>query len=424
MKKAILKSGLLALLLFAVFFYGAYSAKQENVLYRGLKHLYTLSGKLFSDDDEQTGLWNVARSTNNKKLSDEQQKAVSQLSSLPYFSGTNAAPDVANITTYKKDKAYHGVNLVVSGHAPEAVLNDMKGNGIHQWKYDFDDVWPGPLEFNEWEVHKTFWRRAHLFENGDLLAIFEGIGMIKLDEESNLLWENKCRAHHDLFVTDAGDIYTLGRYWIKEHEKLELEGPVLEDFVVILNSQGEMIKKVSLLDAFLNSDYASLLVNMKRKGDIFHTNTIEVLDGRLADTYPMFEKGSGMWLLQHQPTLLENGHVLLFDNLGNDLKSKVIEFNPLSKEVVWSYRGSETAPFFSKTLGSCQRLPNGNTLITESNNGRAFEVTPQKEIVWEFFNPHRAGEKDELIATLFEVVRLEENYLSDTDITTFELKTD
>ena len=44
--------------------------------------------------------------------------------------------------------------------------------------------------------------------------------------------------------------------------------------------------------------------------------------------------------------------------------------------------------------------------MTESDNGRAFEVAPDQEIVWEFYNPYRAGDADEYIATLFEVVRL------------------
>jgi hypothetical protein len=52
------------------------------------------------------------------------------------------------------------------------------------------------------------------------------------------------------------------------------------------------------------------------------------------------------------------------------------------------------------------RLPNGNTLVSESDSGRAFELTPEKEIVWEYLNPQRAGPNRELIATLFEVVRL------------------
>ncbi|HSN89535.1 MAG TPA: hypothetical protein VL025_22425, partial [Thermoanaerobaculia bacterium] len=51
-------------------------------------------------------------------------------------------------------------------------------------------------------------------------------------------------------------------------------------------------------------------------------------------------------------------------------------------------------------------LPNGNTLLTESENGRAIEVTPEGRIVWELYNPHRAGESNELVAVLFEVVRL------------------
>ena len=34
-----------------------------------------------------------------------------------------------------------------------------------------------------------------------------------------------------------------------------------------------------------------------------------------------------------------------------------------------------------------QRLANGNTLITESERGRVFEVTADKEIVWRFVNP-------------------------------------
>jgi hypothetical protein len=57
-------------------------------------------------------------------------------------------------------------------------------------------------------------------------------------------------------------------------------------------------------------------------------------------------------------------------------------------------------------IGSCHRLPGGNTLIVESMQGRAFEVTPDGEIVWEYFNPYRAGENNELIASLYDVVRV------------------
>lgn len=42
---------------------------------------------------------------------------------------------------------------------------------------------------------------------------------------------------------------------------------------------------------------------------------------------------------------------------------------------------------FSKRRGAAQRLPNGNTLVTESHHGRAFELDPNGEIVWEFHAP-------------------------------------
>jgi len=65
-------------------------------------------------------------------------------------------------------------------------------------------------------------------------------------------------------------------------------------------------------------------------------------------------------------------------------------------EIVWEYSGltigyaeSHSLPhsFFSGSISSAQRLPNGNTLICEGDDGRIFEVTAQHEIVWEYIFP-------------------------------------
>ena len=79
----------------------------------------------------------------------------------------------------------------------------------------------------------------------------------------------------------------------------------------------------------------------------------------------------------------------------------------------WSFEHKKDKPFFSLTCGAVQRLPNGNTLITESDAGRAFETTTDGEIVWEFYNPHAAGEEGEYVATLFELVRLPKSFPTD-----------
>ena len=72
-----------------------------------------------------------------------------------------------------------------------------------------------------------------------------------------------------------------------------------------------------------------------------------------------------MWRVQHQPTILDNGHILLFDNNGNHGYSKVVEIDPFTQELEWVYEGGLPEQFYSPVLGSAERLPNGNSLIAE-----------------------------------------------------------
>jgi len=107
------------------------------------------------------------------------------------------------------------------------------------------------------------------------------------------------------------------------------------------------------------------------------------------------------------------GNILVFDNGGyagygapnpgapigrnNALRdySRVLEFDPMTLEIVWQYSPHEAGlvreiahNFYSPTISGMQRLPNGNTLITEGDDGRLLEVTPDHETVWEYQNPH------------------------------------
>lgn len=68
--------------------------------------------------------------------------------------------------------------------------------------------------------------------------------------------------------------------------------------------------------------------------------------------------------------------------------SRVLQIDPVNLKLVWSY----TSPkFFATNISSAQRLPNGNTLITEGPDGRLFEVTPDGTIVWEYVFPLFTG---------------------------------
>ena len=59
------------------------------------------------------------------------------------------------------------------------------------------------------------------------------------------------------------------------------------------------------------------------------------------------------------------------------------------EEPVWSYRGTAENFFFAPFVSGASRLPNGNTLICSGPQGRFFEVTPEGETVWEYWDPRQ-----------------------------------
>jgi len=386
------------------------------------------------ESPEPAGLWNQARSSDRPPGSDEEfEELRSKLGALPYLQGYHAAPERSGVTICKKDKTQPGVNLVVSGHGPEAQLMNMDGEVLHQWRFSFERAWPKGLKSWGDEAFKQYWRRARFWKNGDLAAIFAQYGLVKIDKDSNLIWKNSCKPHHDLRANDDGSVWTLTNKARKSHPQLKMTGPYLEDFITLIDADGKIVKQVSILDSFLNSAHAPCLDGAWKHGDVTHTNTIRII-GESEAAGPPFIKGRalvsiptinliavidmerpevvwtmfGMWRYQHDPALLKNGNILIFDNKGQHGRTRVIEFDPRTQKIVWAFRDSPEHGLVSRTLGAVQRLPNGNTLIVESNHGRAIEVTAQGEIVWEFINPRRAGENNQLIATLLDVVRVPE----------------
>jgi hypothetical protein len=63
----------------------------------------------------------------------------------------------------------------------------------------------------------------------------------------------------------------------------------------------------------------------------------------------------------------------------------VVEIDPASGKELWRYE--DRAGFFSAYRSGVQRLPNGNTLVAESDAGRILELTPEGEVVWDYYSP-------------------------------------
>jgi len=152
-------------------------------------------------------------------------------------------------------------------------------------------------------------------------------------------------------------------------------------------------------NVIISSRQTSVIAIINRDGDV-----VWQLGPNFSDSPE--EQAIGQIIGQHHahfipPGLPGAGNVMIFDNGGSSgygapgaltasgsgiyarSTSRILEIDPVSLDVVWSYRASN---FFSTNISGAQRLPNGNTLITEGAPGRIFEVTVDGENVWEYMN--------------------------------------
>jgi hypothetical protein len=343
----------------------------------------------------------------------------------------------------KPDKTCDGFTLCMYGEGTRALLLNMRGDVVHQWQVPFRAIWSDPPhlrgEINDGAV---YFNDGHIYPNGDLLVVIEGpinprnpsngYGLVKLDRDSHILWKYAEKCHHDVDVAEDGTIYALVNAMIDQVPPgMEyLPTPCMIDLVDVISSEGKRLKRLPLLEAFHDSLYAPLLCALEkprgfgsempfgarlspfqddeRSRDVLHVNAVKVLSRALMPRLPQFKAGQllfsprrldslavldpdsgkvvwavrGPWLAQHDPWLLDNGHLLLFDNLGSPRGSRVLEYDLGNQSFPWSYPGENGTPFLSKIRGLCQRLPNGNTLITNSEGKEVFEVTPSRDVVW------------------------------------------
>lgn len=162
--------------------------------------------------------------------------------------------------------------------------------------------------------------------------------------------------------------------------------------------------------------------------DARESNIIAIIDKKTGKVVwkvgPDYNKSKELkrlgWIIgQHHAHMIPRGlpgegNILVFDNGGwggygapnpgsptgrlNALRdySRVLEFDPTTLEIVWQYTPVEAGylhpvdsnRFYSPFISGAQRLPNGNTLITEGSGGRIIEVTSDHELVWEYISPY------------------------------------
>lgn len=267
--------------------------------------------------------------------------------------------------------------------------------------------------------------------------------LYRLDFDGQLVWQltEGFYFHHDF---DATSDLIVALDAINVAEPTEGGKRRYDHRIVVLRPDGRVVKIVPLHRLFSGAlqkyaasrgvspydEKAVAALGMDEPGDFYHVNGIQILERdsaigkrgnvlvslRTIDTIATIDLeserivwswGPGVLDHQHHPQLLENGHVLVFDNGWHRGHSRVIELDPVSNEIVWKYEPGSPDAFYTRRRGGAYRLGNGNTLITESDRGRAFEVTPDGRTVWQYWMPLSESNNDaSMRQTLFRLQRL------------------
>ncbi len=322
------------------------------------------------------------------------------------------------VRTYIPEKCYPGFTLFSPAWGNTEYLINMRGLLVHRWQVTHSNV-------------------AELLPNGNIFTHNCGSWLEELTPDSTTVWRwegDDTLAdpnHHDFDRVSEDDIVTLAARNEPVMDGFYMPGVepdrMRTDFVLRINKNREIVWEFSFREHVEElcklAGYPIPIPYMHETdsgkfqpwgpADWAHANTIEVLPPTpLGEKDKRFKAGNLLFSLrsldiigiidpdkdaivwcygpgildgQHQPTMLENGNILVFDNGTYRGYSIVREIEPTSGDIVWQDENGTN--FFSPFRSGNQRLPNGNTLICECDAGHLFEVTPDKELVWDFYSP-------------------------------------
>jgi len=322
------------------------------------------------------------------------------------------------VTKYVPERTREGYTLFSPAWGNTEYLIDMRGLVVHTWRVTHSNV-------------------AELLPNGNLFTHNCGSWLEEIAPDSAVVWRWEGSGdlaspnHHD-FARVSED-YILSLAARDEPVIRGFYAPGVEpdhmrtDLILRVNRKKEVVWEFSFGEHWERlcelAGYPVPIPYVRRTetgafepygpSDWAHANTVEVLPKtplgerdrrfragnilfslRHLDTIGTIDPdeqeivwcyGPGLLDGQHQPTMLDNGNLLVFDNGTYRGYSIVREINPASGTIVWEYENGED--FFSPFRAGNQRLRNGNTLICECDAGHLFEVTPEKEVVWSFHSP-------------------------------------
>jgi len=337
----------------------------------------------------------------------ERSEKLDHLRSLGYVAWDAAADTkLKGVVRYEKDRVFPGYNLWTNDDSLIRVT-DLDGREIRSWRLNR----PGHCE------------HAELLPDGGVVVVCVNVSLTRLDRNARVVFDVQIKVHHDVALLPDGSFLVAGI-----GEERDYQGRrVVFDAIARVDAAGaaspwwltyQNLDKLQRLHAASELDEPPGRlgpVDPNKVYDYYHLNTVEVLPPTpLGERDPRFRAGniliclrnanlilildrddqSIVWSwgpgeldLPHMPTMLDNGRILIFDNGTFRGFTRILELDPVAETIAWSWQANPPESFFSKFRGGAQRLPNGNTLICESEKGHVFELAPDGKVVWEFWNP-------------------------------------
>jgi hypothetical protein len=296
-------------------------------------------------------------------------------------------------------------------------LIDMNGQFVHHWEMSLEPACHGIL-----------------LPNGNLLCgiklpdapfpEFGGMGgkLVEMDWEGRVVWEYEDRLmHHDFHRLPNGNTIVLrwvetpaeiaakvkggvqrtereGIIWADSFREITPEGKVVWEWLgyEYLDPETDGICPLCSRAEWTHANTCFVLPNGNILTSLLTLNEIAIID-KITGGFK-WRWGRRELAHPHDPHMLENGNILVFDNgshrpssttipYGMIGFSRVLEVDPTTGKVVWEFKDESPLHFNASFISGGQRLPNGNTLICDGAMGRFFEVTPEKELVWHYVNP-------------------------------------
>jgi Arylsulfotransferase (ASST) len=309
---------------------------------------------------------------------------------------------------HNASKIYDGYNLY------EGKLIDMQGHVVKKWK----SIYLGVIDPQTGDYYAEKYYEAPVW------------GRYTWDDK--VVWEKNFPIHHDIVLTPKGTVITFTKE-VHQYMGRDVEFDVILEF----DKNGNLLDRFSLWDHLkefqhyhkkleldLPKSYIIPDVDRETKSiwgghyDYYHLNSLSIVPPNAREgTHPAFRPGN--WIISfrhgsmvfildqdskqilwraiynqvpdrlegpHAAHMLDNGNILILDNGRYRKWSRIIELDPVTLKPVWEFKEKD---FYSLSQGYVQQLPNGNILVTEAEKGHVFEITPVKEVVWEFYHPDK-----------------------------------